>query len=392
MKAKIEKGQQYIMNTYGRFPLVLDKGEGMYVWDVEGKRYLDFVAGIATNSLGHGDVGLSRAVAEQAQNLIHCSNLYWTQPQVNYAEKLIEMSGFDKVFFCNSGAEAIEGSLKLIRKYGSETKRYEIITMVNSFHGRTYGAVSATGQAKYQQGFEPLLPGISHVPFNDFDALERAVTDKTAGIIIEPIQGEGGIVPAEKEAFLVKVRKLCDEKDILLVFDEIQCGIGRSGKMFAFEHYNVRPDICVLGKGIAGGVPMGAMLADAKVSTVLKPGEHASTFGGNPLATAAANVVIDRIASGLLDNVNKQAEYLTKSLEEMKSRHDIICDVRGVGLMQGIELTVPAAPIVQKCLERGLLLVAAGANVIRFVPALIVEAKNIDEAMSILEEALSSKV
>ena len=387
MKNEIAKGQQYIMNTYGRFPLVLEKGEGMYVWDTNGKKYLDFVAGIATNSLGHGDAGLANIVAEQAAALIHCSNLYWTMPQVEFAEKLIEASCFDKVFFCNSGAEAIEGCLKLIRKYGSTTGRYEIITMVNSFHGRTYGAVSATGQKKYQQGFDPLLPGISHVPFNDFEALAAAITPKTAGIIIEPVQGEGGIVPADK-TYLQKVRALCDEKDILLVFDEIQCGVGRTGKLFAFENYGVYPDICALAKGIAGGVPMGVMLANAKTSSALQPGEHASTFGGNPLAAAAANVVFDRLASGLLDNVNKQAAYLAQALTKLKEEHSEIVDIRGVGLMQGIELLIPAAPVVQKCLENGLLLVGAGANVIRFVPALIVEECHIDEAVAILGEAL----
>jgi predicted acetylornithine/succinylornithine family transaminase len=391
MNGIIERGKKYLMNTYGRYPIVLERGEGMYVWDAEGKRYLDFMAGIATNSLGHNDAVLAAAIAKQAARLIHCSNFFWTEPMVDLAEKLITNSCFGKAFFCNSGAEAIEGSLKLVKKYGAEKGKYEIITMENSFHGRTYGALTATGQEKYQKGFAPLLPNIKYVPFNNFGALEAAVSAVTAGIYIEPVQGEGGIIPADKE-YLERVRKLCDENDILLVFDEIQCGIGRTGKLFAFENYGVAPDAVALAKGIAGGVPMGVLLAAAKAADVLQPGEHGTTFGGNPLAACAANTVLDRLLDGgLLENAAKQSEYLTAKLAELKTKFGVITEVRGMGLMQGIVLSVPAADVTRKCLENGLLLVAAGANVVRFVPALVLGREHIDECMAILENALLSE-
>ena len=382
-----EKGQEYIMNTYGRFPLAFEKGEGMYITDENGKTYLDFVAGIAVNCLGHGHKALADAIAAQAQNLIHCSNLYWTKPQASLAEKLVKNSCFDKVFFCNSGAEAIEACLKLARKYGGATNRYEIITMEHSFHGRTMGALSATGQTKYQKGFSPLVPYIKHVPFNDFTALQNAVTRETCSILLEPIQGEGGIRPADLE-YLQKVRRLCSDADILLIFDEIQCGLGRTGSLFAYQHFGIEPDALALAKGLGGGVPIGAMLAAKKCSTTLQPGEHASTFGGNPLATAAGNVVLDALTSGVVDNAKAMGAYLREQLLALQKDCPSIVDVRGVGLLQGIELSIPGAPIVKACIEKGLLLVGAGANVVRFVPALIVEKKHIDEMISILREAL----
>jgi len=382
-----EKGQEYIMNTYGRFPLAFEKGEGMYITDENGKTYLDFVAGIAVNCLGHGHKALADAIAAQAQNLIHCSNLYWTKPQASLAEKLVKNSCFDKVFFCNSGAEAIEACLKLARKYGGATNRYEIITMEHSFHGRTMGALSATGQTKYQKGFSPLVPYIKHVPFNDFTALQNAVTRETCAILLEPIQGEGGIRPADLE-YLQKVRRLCSDADILLIFDEIQCGLGRTGSLFAYQHFGIEPDALALAKGLGGGVPIGAMLAAKKCSTTLQPGEHASTFGGNPLATAAGNVVLDALTSGVVDNAKAMGAYLREQLLALQKDCPSIVDVRGVGLLQGIELSIPGAPIVKACIEKGLLLVGAGANVVRFVPALIVEKKHIDEMISILREAL----
>ncbi len=375
------------MNTYNRFPIVLEKGCGMYVYDENGKEYLDFVAGIAVNSLGHGHEKLCNVIAEQAKNMIHCSNLYWTKPQIEFAEKLVADTCFEKVFFCNSGAEAIEGALKLSRKYRKEGKK-EIITMLNSFHGRTYGAITATGQAHYQEGLDPLLPNISYVPFNDFDALAAAVTSDTCAIFIEPIQGEGGIRPANKE-YLQKVRALCDEKDILLVFDEIQCGFGRTGYLFAYQYYDVAPDVLTIAKGTAGGVPIGVLLANKKTASVFKPGDHASTFGGNPLATAAANCVIDELKGGLLENVKVQGQYLTTKLQELMAKHEQIIDVRGCGLMQGIELTVPVAPIIAKCIDNGLLLLNSGAKILRFVPSFIVSKEDIDKAMGILDEALA---
>ena len=384
-----EKGQEYIMNTYGRFPLAFVHGEGMYITDEDGKTYLDFVAGIATNCLGHGHKKLAAAVAEQAQNLIHCSNLYWTKPQTSLAEKLVQNSCFDKVFFCNSGAEAVEALLKLARKYGGQTNRYEIITMEHSFHGRTMGALSATGQTKYQKGFAPLVPHIKHVPFNNFDALRKAVSRKTCAVLLEPIQGEGGIRPADVE-YLQKVRRLCSDEDILLMFDEIQCGIGRTGSLFAYQHFGVEPDAVALAKGLGGGVPIGAMLAAKKCSATLGPGEHASTFGGNPLATAAGNVVLDELTGGVVANAKIMGAYLREQLLALQKDFSCVVDVRGVGLLQGIELNKLAAPVVKTCIDNGLLLVNAGTNVVRFVPALIVEKKHIDDMIAILRGALSA--
>ncbi len=378
-----------IMNTYNRFSLVLTKGSGMYVYDDQGKEYLDFVAGIAVNALGHGHKGLAEVIAKQAETLIHVSNLYWTQPQLSLAGKLTENSCFDRVFFCNSGAEAIEGALKLSRKYGKG--RYEIICMENSFHGRSYGAITATGQKKYQAGLEPLLPGIVHVPFNDFQALEAVVNEKTCAILLEPIQGEGGIKSANNE-YLENVRKLCDKHDLLLIFDEIQCGVGRCGTLFAHEYFGVKPDVVTLAKGLAGGVPIGALLAVEKAAQAFAPGDHASTFGGNPLATASADYVVSQLLGGLLENVNKQSKYLIEKLQALKEKFPIITDVRGLGLMLGIELTVPTAPIIGKCLENGLLLVGSGTNVIRFVPPFILTEEDTDKAMDILAKALESSV
>lgn len=383
-----EKGEKYIMNTYSRFPIALESGDGMYVYDENGKKYLDFIAGIAVNSLGHGNKDLVDSIANQSSKLIHCSNLYWTKPQVELAEKLVTNSCFDKVFFCNSGAEAVESSLKLIRKYGNTKNKNEIITMQNSFHGRTYGAITATGQEKYQKGLHPLLPGIKHVEYNNFDALLSVVTENTAGILLEPIQGEGGIKPADP-VYLKKVREFCDENDILLAFDEVQCGMGRCGYLFAYEYFGVKPDIIAIAKGVAGGVPMGAMLATEKVSAYFQPGDHASTFGGNPLAAAAANVVTDKLLyGGLLENVRIQSEYLQGLLNELKNKNNLISDVRGVGLLLGVELSVPAAEIIKRCMKNGLLVAGAGANVVRFVPALVVQKEHIDEAVKIFKDSI----
>lgn len=382
-----ELGEKYIMHTYNRFPIALTHGEGMYVYDENGKKYLDFVAGIAVNSLGHNHALLTKTIAEQASELIHISNLYWTKPQVSLAQKLVENGNLDKVFFCNSGAEAVEGALKLARKYGASTGRQEIVTMLHSFHGRTFGAVTATGQPHYQEGLGDLLPNIKYAEYNNIDSLKNTVTDNTVAILLEPVQGEGGIIPADKE-YLEQVRALCDEKDILLIFDEIQCGVGRLGTLFAYQYYNVTPDIMCMAKGIAGGIPCGVMMAKANVADSFKAGDHASTFGGNPLATAAGNVVVDELLKGILDNVKIQGEYLTFKLKELAQKYGFITDVRGVGLMQGIELNKPVADIIAKSIDNGLLLVNAGKNVIRFVPSLIVSKEDIDNAMTILNMAL----
>ena len=388
------RGAEVVMNTYSRFPIAFDHGQGVYIWDMDGKKYLDFVAGIAVNSLGYNHKKLCEKIADQCQKLIHVSNLYYTEPQIQLAEILCKNSCFDKVFFCNSGAETIESMLKLARKYADMKNKpgRDIITMEKSFHGRTYGAVTATGQDKYHKGLSPMLPGIKHVPFNDFDALLNTVDENTCAILMEPIQGEGGIIPADKE-YLKKVRALCDEKDILLLFDEVQCGVGRTGELFAYQTYGIEPDAAAFAKGLAGGVPIGAMMAKDSAASAFKPGDHASTFGGNSLATAAGTVVINElICGGLLENVKKQGTLLTKKLLELKEKYDIIKDVRGIGLMQGIELTIPASPVISDAIDKGLLLVGAGTNVIRFVPALIITDKEIEEAMDILEKAIANAV
>jgi predicted acetylornithine/succinylornithine family transaminase len=384
-----ERGEKYVMKTYSRFPLTFVRGEGMYVYDENGKEYLDFVAGIAVNSLGHNHPKLVKAISEQAAKLIHISNLYYTEPQVSLAQKLVENGSLDKVFFCNSGAEAIESALKLARKYGSATGRQEIITMHRSFHGRTFGAVTATGQDHYHEGFGDMLPHIKYAEFNNIESVKAAVTDNTVAILMEPVQGEGGIIPAEKE-FLKAVRELCDEKDMLLMFDEVQCGVGRLGTIFAYQTFGVVPDVMSTAKGIAGGVPCGIMMAKAEVAKSFVPGDHASTFGGNPLATAAGNVVVDELLGGVLDNVKAQGEYLRAELEKIAAKHsDLVKEVRGVGLMQGMELNEAAAPFIAKSIDMGLLLVGAGKFIIRFVPSLIVGKEDVDKAMSILDKALT---
>lgn len=382
-----ELGEKYIMHTYNRFPITLAAGKGMYVYDEHGKEYLDFVSGIAVNSLGHNHPKLIKAVTEQASRIIHISNLYYTKPQVSLAQKLVENSDLDKVFFCNSGAESIEAALKLARRYGSKTGRQEIITMNHSFHGRTFAAVTATGQQHYQENFGDMFPHIKYADFNDIDSLKSAITENTCAILMEPLQGEGGIHPADPE-YLKQVRAVCDEKDILLMFDEVQCGIGRLGTLFAYQTFGVVPDVLSSAKGIAGGIPCGFMMARGKAAEVLGAGDHASTFGGNPLATAAGNVVIDELLGGLLDNVKTNGVYLTQKLLELKAKYSFIKDVRGIGFMQGIELDKPVAPIIAKAIENGLLLVNAGTHIIRFVPSLIASKEDIDKAMSILDTAL----
>lgn len=385
-----ELGDKYIIHTYNRFPITLAAGNGMYVYDEHGKEYLDFVAGIAVNSLGHNHPKLVKAITEQAARLIHVSNLYWTEPQVSLAKKLVENGSLEKVFFCNSGAESIEAALKLARRYGSKTGRQEIITMNHSFHGRTFAAVTATGQSHYQENFGDMFPHIKYADFNDIDSLKAQITDNTCAILMEPLQGEGGIHPADKE-YLKAVRALCDEKDILLMFDEVQCGVGRLGTLFAYQSFGVVPDVMSTAKGIAGGIPCGLMMAGKKCCDALGAGDHASTFGGNPLATAAGNVVVDELLNGLLDNVKKNGAYLTEQLKAIQAKYSFIKDVRGMGFMQGIELDRPVAPIIAKTIENGLLLVNAGQYVIRFVPSLIASKEDIDKAMSILDNALSEE-
>jgi acetylornithine/N-succinyldiaminopimelate aminotransferase len=387
----IEKAQKYIMPTYSRFPIAFEKGKGCVLTDVDGKEYLDFVGGIAVNALGYGDEGLTQTIADQAAKMIHVSNLYWTEPQIEAAQLLVEGSGLDQVFFCNSGAEANEAAMKLARisaKHRKSQEAVEIIAMDHSFHGRTYAAITATGQPKYQKDLDPLMPGILHVPFNDLDALKTAVSSKTCAILMEPIQGEGGIYPAES-AYLQAVRQLCDDQKIALIFDEVQCGIGRTGALFAFQNYGVTPDIVCFAKGVAGGVPMGGILAKKEVAAYFTPGTHASTFGGNPLATAASAYVLKRIlAPGFLDDVKRKGALLEEKLKALQKEYPQCVDVRGMGLMMGLELSVSAGAVVKKAIENGLLLVAAGPNVVRFVPPLVVSDEEISQAVKIITRCL----
>ncbi len=387
----VEQAEKYIMPTYSRFPVAFESGEGCVLTDVEGKTYLDFVGGIAVNALGYNHAGLCETIAEQAKKIIHVSNLYWTEPQVTAAKLLVEGSGLDKVFFCNSGAEANEGAMKLARIYAKHEKSedaVEIIAMDHSFHGRTYAAITATGQPKYQKDLDPLMPAIKHVPFNDLEALETAITPATCAILIEPIQGEGGIYPADPE-YLKAVRSLCDSENIVLIFDEVQCGIGRTGHLFAYQYYNVVPDIVSFAKGVAGGVPMGGIIGKEHVTQYFVPGTHASTFGGNPLATAAASYVLKTVNQPeFLNDIVQKGAYLKEKIEGLKAAHSEILEVRGIGLMLGMELSIPVGDIVAKALDRGLLLLGAGPNVLRFVPPLIITREEIDEAMAIIASCL----
>lgn len=392
----IVEAKRYLMNTYNRLPIVLIKGRGAKVWDSEGKEYLDFVGGIAVNCLGHCHPKVVIALQKQAQRLLHVSNLYYIEPQTKLARLLVEHSCADRVFFCNSGTEAVEAAIKLARKYAkdhSDADRYEIITAYGSFHGRTYAALSATGQEKFQKGFEPLLPGFKHIPFNDINAIKDAITEKTCAVMLEPVQGEGGIKIPEEDYFK-KVRQLCDEQKILLILDEVQTGIGRTGKFFAYEHFGIEPDIICLAKGLGGGVAIGALLAKDAVAASFQHGSHASTFGGNPLACAAATATIETLLEDgfILDNCKRMGEYLVKGLERLKSNFpSLIAEIRGLGLLVGMEITKDGSPIVQSCVDRGVLINCTGGNVLRFTPPLIVTEKEIDHLIDVLENVFESQ-
>ncbi|HKR79099.1 MAG TPA: acetylornithine transaminase [Nitrospira sp.] len=379
--------EQYLMGTYQRQPISIVRGRGTKVYDLEGREYVDFVAGIAVNILGHGHPDLVLAIQKQAAQLIHTSNLYYTEPQVKLAQILVDHSFADQVFFCNSGAEANEAAIKLARRYSHGkygAGRFEIITMKQSFHGRTMATLSATGQEKVQKGYEPLVAGFSHVTFNHLGELEHAVTDKTAAIMLEPIQGEGGVHVASGD-YLKAVRELCNQRDILLIFDEVQTGMGRTGTLFAYEQLNVQPDIMTLAKGLGGGVPIGACLATAPIAKAFGPSSHASTFGGNPLACAAALAVFRVLLEGrVLDQARRMGEYLGKGLLECRDRHHLVRDVRGLGLLQGMEIEIDAKTVVADCLKRGLLVNATGDHVLRFVPPLIISQREVDRLLEAL--------
>lgn len=391
MEDIVKLGEKVLMHTYSRYPLVFDRGEGVYLYDENGKKYLDFVAGIAVNDLGYNDEGLNKALEEQMHKLYHVSNLYYTKANVEAAKTLVDNSALDRVFFCNSGAEATEAALKLSRLYAYKfrNKETKIIAMKNSFHGRTFGSITATGQLKYQKGLGPILPDVVHVPFMDFEAIEKEAKSGACGIIIEPVQGEGGIRPASKE-FLQKVRDLCDELDIVLIFDEVQCGMGRSGYLFAYEYFGVVPDVVCMAKGLGGGFPIGAILVNEEKAKAFEPGNHASTFGGNALASTASKYVVNKLVNdNILDNVKEQGKYLKSKLEQLKEKYSFITDVRGIGLMLGMELEFPVSDIINKAIDEGLLLLNSGQNIIRFVPPLIITKDEIDEGITILDKILT---
>jgi len=381
---------QAIMNTYARYPVRLVHGNGAHVWDDTGKEYLDFVSGIAVNSLGHAHPALVHAITEQAQTMLHCSNLFHIPAQEKLAERLARLSGLERVFFCNSGAEANEAAIKLARKYwyDQNSPRRTIITAIGSFHGRTLGTLTATGQDKVKTGFDPLPPGFTHVPLGDMGTLKLAANDDTAGILLEPVQGEGGVHVAADD-YLRDVRKLCHDTGILMMLDEVQTGVGRTGEMFAFEHTGVQPDILTLAKGLGGGIPIGAMLASETVAASFSPGTHGCTFGGNPISCSAAWTVLDIIEQEeLLENARKQGEKLYLGLQAMQRTHTVIRDVRGRGLLIGAELDCHVADIITCCREAGLLILPAGPRVLRFLPPLNVTSEEINEALSILGHCL----
>jgi acetylornithine/N-succinyldiaminopimelate aminotransferase len=388
----IAKADKYIMKTYGRYPLVPVRGEGCRLWDADGKEYLDFLAGVAVNNLGHCHPRVVAALQKQAAELIHCSNYYHIPSQIELAELLCSHSFADRAFFCNSGAEANEAAIKLARKFSREkfgADRFEIVTALASFHGRTMATVSATGQEKVQKFFDPLLHGFRHVPFNDIDALRGAISPATCAVMLEPIQGEGGVVVPSADYFR-QVRELCDSHNLLLIFDEVQVGMGRTGKLFAHEHFGVTPDIMTLAKALAGGAPIGTMLAREEIAASFGPGTHGSTFGGNPLVTAAAVATVRVILEeGILNHTEEMGEYLLGELEGLKEKFPFITDVRGIGLMIGMELSVPAGDIVKKGLARGVLLNVAQDRVLRFVPPLIVTKQEVDEMIGILAGILA---
>ncbi|MBR1420973.1 MAG: acetylornithine transaminase [Selenomonadaceae bacterium] len=388
----IGKDNSNYLPVFSRYQIVLDRGEGVYLFDTEGNMYLDFLAGIAVNVLGYDFKPLVATISEQAKLLIHCSNLYYTRPQAEAARKLVELSGLDRAFFGNSGAEANEGAIKVARKFAHsiDKNKSKIITALDSFHGRTLATLTATGQPHYHEGYEPLPGGFEYVKFNDIDALEKLVDDQTCAVMLETIQGEGGVHPPNPDYFR-KVRELCDKHRALLILDEIQCGMGRTGKFFAYENYGIKPDVVTLAKGLAGGVPIGAFICTDEVANSMKPGDHGTTFGGNPLACAAANVVLDTISQkSFLDHVAEVGKYFKEKLVELQQKFpDLIRDVRGEGLLLGAELSKPGRRVVELCMKRGAIINCTVGNVLRFVPPLIVEKDQIDELVEILFMSLN---
>ena len=394
MQKYIDEAEKALLHTYNRYQIVLDRGDGVYLYDIDGKKYLDFVSGIAVFALGYNNKEYNDALKAQIDKLLHTSNYYYNVPAIEAARKIKEVSGMDRVFFTNSGAEAVEGALKAARKYAflkDGRNDHEIIAMNHSFHGRTFGALSVTGNPHYREAFEPMIGNIRFADLNDFDSVLKCVNDKTCAIILETVQGEGGIFPATEE-FLTKVRALCDEKDILLILDEIQCGMGRTGYMYAWQKYGIKPDIMTTAKALGCGVPVGAFLMTEKVgANSLVAGDHGTTYGGNPFACAAINKVLDLFKQdNIIENVNEVAPYLDKRLDELKDKYDFIVDRRGAGLMQGLVFNRPVAEVIGKALEKGLILINAGTEIIRFVPPLVITKENVDDMIEILDSCLES--
>lgn len=392
MKEYIDEAERDLLHTYNRYQIVWDKGDGVHLYDIEGKEYLDFVSGIGVFALGYNNKAYNDALKAQIDKITHTSNYYYNIPAIDAARKLKAVSGMDRIFYTNSGAEAVEGAIKAAKKYAflrDGNTDHEIIALNHSFHGRTIGALSVTGNAHYREAFEPLLPGIKYADMNDFASIKSQVNEKTCAIIMETVQGEGGIYPAAQE-FLQQVRALCDEKDILLILDEIQCGMGRTGAMFAWQRYGVKPDIMTSAKAIGCGVPVGAFMMTEKVAqNSLTSGDHGTTYGGNPLACAAISKVLDLFEEQkILDNVNEVGGYLASKLDELVEKYDFIKAHRGVGMLHGLECNGPVGEIILKALDKGLLLINAGTNVIRFIPPLIITKENVDEMITILESCL----
>ncbi|MGZ3524585.1 MAG: acetylornithine/succinylornithine family transaminase [Thermodesulfobacteriota bacterium] len=381
--------EKYVAHTYARYPVLLVRGKGTRVWDLEGEEYLDFVSGLGVCSLGHCHPKVIKAIQDQAERLIHVSNLYYIEPQIQLASLLCKHSFADKVFFCNSGAEANEGAFKLARKYAKEKMgkdRYEIITMELSFHGRTLATLTATGQEKFHKGYEPLMPGFKYVPFNDLGAVKKGIDSKTCAVMLEPIQGEGG-VNCPSEGYLKALREVCDEKGLLLIFDEVQVGMGRTGKLFAYQHDGVEPDMLTLAKSLAGGVPIGALLIRKGIAESFNPGDHASTFGGNPLATAAGVAALTAmLEEGMLENCQKIGDYFLSQLEEIKKKFPFVKEVRGKGLILGMELKIEGSSIVKEMLRKKILINCTMGNVLRFLPPLIATKEEVDRVVKALEE------
>lgn len=381
----IELEKKYILQTYKRFPVIFTKGKGQYLWDDRGRKYLDFFSGLGVCNLGHSNKKILKAIKSQIEKFIHTSNLYYIQPQIKLAKILVEKTFKNgKVFFSNSGAEANECAIKLLRKF---KKNGKIITFKNSFHGRTIATLTATGQEKFHEGFEPLLEGFEYAVFNDIDSVKKLIDDKVAGIFLEPIQGEGGVFPAKKE-FIKEIKKICEVNNILLVFDEIQCGLGRTAHLFAYQYYNVEPDIITIAKGIANGLPLGVTIVKEKYANLFTPSSHGSTFGGNPVSCSSAIEVLNLLDKKLLSHIREISKYLFSALQVLKKKYSFIKEIRGVGLMVGIEFEISVEKIVKKCLEKGLIINSPKENVIRLLPPFIITKKDVDRAIKIFDESI----